>query len=104
VSSVPELGRVPDGTLNVVDDVVEVLSASALTRERLLRLQAILGQARAGQMNTEDAVDAVADEAPSLQALIDQYGPRMRAALITFLWILVSILLAQGLAELRTTP
>lgn len=93
--------ELPDGTFNVADDTIEVLSASRLTRERLLRLEAILGQARAGEMPVETAAEAIAIEAPALKPLLDRFSPTMRGALIAFLWVVIQILLAQGVAELR---
>jgi hypothetical protein len=94
------LAELPEGTFDVADETIRVLSASDLTRERLLRLQAILEQAGRAEMPTEAAADAIADEAPALKRLFDRY-PKMGRALIKWLEIIVVILLAQGLAELR---
>jgi hypothetical protein len=69
-----------EGTFDVVDDTIEVLSASGLTWEALERVSAILEQARAGEMSTDAAVEAVTNEAPSFKPLLDRYGPRMRKA------------------------
>jgi hypothetical protein len=90
-----------EGTFDVVDDTIEVLSASGLTWEALERVSAILEQARAGEMSTDAAVEAVTNEAPSFKPLLDRYGPRMRKAFILFLLTVIQILIAQGLSELR---
>jgi hypothetical protein len=84
-----------------VDDTIEVLAASKLTAERLERLQAILEQAREGELSADAATDAVAEEAPELRPLLERYGPTMRTALVWLLLALVQVLIAQGLAELR---
>jgi hypothetical protein len=96
-----ELAELPDGTFNVVGETIEVLSASRLTRARLLRLADILGQARAGDLAPEAAAEAIASEAPALNPLLERFGPKMRMALLALLWAVFQILLAQGVSELR---
>ena len=93
--------ELPDGTFNVVGDTIEVLEATDLTRERLLRLQAILDRAREGRMDPEEAAAAVVKEAPELEPLIDRFRPKMGVALYAFLWFVFQILAAQVLAEVR---
>ena len=93
--------ELPDGTFDVVDETIHVLSASALTHTRLLRLQAILDQARSGDMTADAAAEAVTAEAPSLKPLFERFEPRMQRALIFFLATVIQVLLAQGIAELR---
>jgi hypothetical protein len=101
--------ELPDGTFNVVDDTIQVLTASRLTTKRLLRLQAILEQANAGfraaQAMTDASVqavsEAVVDEAPELRPLLERYGPKMQAALLFLLALIVQTLIQQGVAELR---
>jgi len=93
--------ELPDGTFNITGDTIEVLSASRLTRERLLRLETILRQAQERHLSPEEATAAVAEEAPALKPLLDRYGPTMRAALLAFLWFVVAALIQQGVSELR---
>jgi hypothetical protein len=96
-----EDAELPDGTFNIIGDTIEVLSASGLTRARLLRLATILEAARVGQISEKAAAQAVVDEAPSLAPLMERYEPNMRRALIVFLFALVQILLAQAVSEFR---
>jgi hypothetical protein len=99
-----EWAELPDGTFDVIEDAIHVLSASDLTLERLLRLQAILDAANAGRMTEEDAAKTVADEAPEVASLLRRLRPKMGRALIHFLLTAVQILAAQALAEAATTP
>ncbi len=96
-----EWAELPDGTFNIVGETIEVLSAPDLTRERLLRLAEILRTASEGGISEEDAAQAVAEEAPALAPLFDQFGPVMKKALIYFLLTVINLLAAQALAEHR---
>jgi hypothetical protein len=93
--------ELPDGTFDVVGDTIHVLSASELTRERLLRLQTVLDSARAGRISEDEVVQAVADEAPEFAGLMQRLRPKMGHALILFLYAAVNILVAQAVAEHR---
>ena len=93
--------ELPDGTFDVLGDTIHVLSASGLTRERLLRLKSLLEAARSGAMPDEAAVQAVVAEAPSLAPLIERFRPVMGKALIFFLTMVIQIIVSQGVQELR---
>jgi hypothetical protein len=93
--------ELPDGTFDVVGDTIHVLSASDLTRERLLRLQTILEAAQAGEVSDDEVAKAVAEEVPELAPLLARLRPKMGRALIFFLLAVVQLLAAQVLAEHR---
>ena len=93
--------ELPDGTFDVIGDAIRVLSASDLTRERLLRLQAILQAANEGRISEEEAEEAVAAESPEIATLLQRLRPKMGRALILFVSSAISILAAQALAEHR---
>lgn len=93
--------ELPDGTFDVVGDTVHILAASDLTRERLLRLQAIIDAATAGEMSDEDATKAIAEEVPELGSLIARLRPKMGRALVVFLFALLQIFVGQALSEYR---
>jgi ribosomal protein S27AE len=96
-----EWAELPDGTFDVVGDTIHVLTASELTRERLLRLETVLAAAQARQMGDDEAAQAVADEAPELAGLIERLRPKMGRALLVFLFAVVQILISQAVAEHR---
>ena len=93
--------ELPDGTFDVVGDTIHVLFASGLTRERLSRLSTILEEAHAGNLSADAAAEAVVREAPSLEPLVQRLAPAMQRAFFWFLLMVIQVLLAQGLAELR---
>src|SRR5207245_2893520 len=64
------MGEVPDGVFNVTDGVLEVLSAPAITRERLQRLQSILESVNRGSMGALEAVEQLEQEAPELGSFL----------------------------------
>lgn len=82
-------------------DTIEVLAASGLTHERLVALSEMLGELRHGDLSPDNILSAVAEEEPSLSPLLERVPPPMRRAFIVFLFALLQILVAQGLAELR---
>lgn len=48
-----------------------------------------------------EAAAQVAAEEPALRPLVERLAPKMRAAFITFLLVVVELLLSQGISELR---
>jgi hypothetical protein len=95
------MAELPDGTFNVIGNTIEVLSASGLSRARLLRLAAVLREAHEGHMPPEAAAEQVVAEAPSLRPLVEHLAPRMRKAFVWFLLLVIELLLQQGVSELR---
>lgn len=93
--------EIPDGTFNVLDDTIEVLAGSGLTRARLQALAAVLAEARSGERSDESAFEELRNASPALSALIDHFSPTMKKALIVFLWFVIQMLLSQGISELR---
>lgn len=95
------MAELPDGTFNVTGDTIEVLAASGLTRARLLLLADVLRSAQSQGASSEAVGEAVLAEAPALRSLVERYAPRMRQAFVVFLLMVIELLLAQGIAELR---
>ena len=93
--------ELPAGTFNVIGDTIEVLAGSGLTRERMFRLRDILERAESEHADSAQAIEAVIAEAPDLRPLVERYGPKMQKALIKFLLFLFTVLIAQGVSELR---
>jgi hypothetical protein len=85
------MAELPDGTFNVVDDVIEVLEGSALTRERLARLGALMDQARNGAINYDELANELGreDDLGGFAELVRKAPPKMRRALIVLLWFVI---------------
>ena len=83
-----------EGTFRITDDdVVEVLAASDLTRDRLERLSGTLFKARFGGFaNDAEVASAIAKDAPQVSALYLRLSPRMRHALVAFLIAVVQMI------------
>jgi hypothetical protein len=94
------MAALPDGTFNVFGDTVEVLAATPLTRERLLRLSLILEQACSGTMPEADVAAAVERDDPRLAELLRRLPPRMRHAFILILFAAIQILAGTELGKL----
>jgi hypothetical protein len=85
-------GEVPDGVFNVTDGVLEVLSAPALTRERLERLRGILLSVKQGTTAPAEAVEQLEREAPELDAFLARLR-RDPAAIAAFLMLLLQLII-----------
>ena len=70
-----EWGDIPDGVFDVTDGVLEVLSAPAVTRERLEGLRDILQSAHHGSIAAPEAVEQLERAAPEL---VDPFLNRLK--------------------------
>jgi hypothetical protein len=96
-----QMAELPDGTFNVVDDTIEVLQATPLTRARLSDLANVLDRARRGAIADEDLADAVEREGNSsgVADLIRKTPPKMRHALILLLIFVIQTIAAHELDQ-----
>ena len=90
-----------EGTYTVAEDTVEVLAGSGLTRERLQRLSDLLNEARTGEASPSDVAQRLVEDMPALAGFLERYAPTMERALLFFLTTVITILLAQAVAESR---
>ena len=90
-----------DGAFTVKDGVLEVLSATELTRERIEAMAAVARLARDGTITSEEAADRLSDAVPAIGDALSRVPPRLRSAVLTVLWSVVMLLAGQALAESR---
>lgn len=97
-------GDVPDGVFNITDGVLEVLSAPAITVERLRRMQSILDSVRQGATSPTDAVEALRSEAPELESYWQRIksDPAALAGWITVLLVVLQLFLGGGATKITT--
>ena len=81
--------------------MIEALSASSLTRDRLVRLKQLLDLAKDDAISEDDVREGVAAESPELASFLDRLRPKMGKALIWLLAAAIQILATQALAEHR---
>ena len=79
----------------MTDGVLEVLSAPAITHDRLRRLQEILEALQQGSIAEPEAIEKLQAEAPELDAFLTRlrFDPAAIAAWLTLLLALISFLL-----------
>lgn len=103
IETCPRCGQwaeLPEGTFNISDNTLEVLSASDLTRERLHGLAEALDRARKNPK--ADASESLERESPAVAALYRGLSPKARHALILFLWAVVQIIASTELGHLTS--
>lgn len=63
-------GHVPDGTFNVVQGVIEVLSAPQRSIDELIRLNNLLQKAKVSNLESNEVVEKINEESPELSPLL----------------------------------
>jgi hypothetical protein len=95
------MGRVLDGTYEFVGETVRLLAGPEWTRERLVRLAALLHDlarqpVRHGDLKPENVLVSLAKEEPSLAARLKPKSSVELAAWLTLLLMIVQTLLGFG--------
>lgn len=88
-----EWAEIPDGTFDIVENTIRILSAPELTRQRLEELRQVVEAARAGAAsNPEESLARLRDQAPELRGVLDFMLSSRGGALAGWLALLVMIL------------
>ena len=83
------MGRVPDGVFNFIGNTIEILSAPQRTISELLRLQAILRDARIKSESKEAVASRLSSELPTL-LLLAKLLPENKSELYGFLSVVLA--------------
>lgn len=94
------MAELMDGEFDFIDGVITVLSAPAITRERLESLKGLFDAVRRGETSAAQAVAAVAED-PALEGL-KKFMPQNATDLGTYVLVLIGIITV--LLMLRPAP
>jgi hypothetical protein len=98
-------GEIPDGVYDFVGEAMRVIAAPRYSRERLVRIAAILAQARQSGAPAAQIVAALEDEAPELSDLARRLlVPRTPAELAGFLVVLLMVVQIYLMAKPPSQP
>jgi hypothetical protein len=85
-----EMGHIPDGVFNFIDNTIEILSAPARTIQELTKLAEILHDAKTKAQSKEEVTDRINKEIPTL-SLLGKLLPDNRSDLYGFLSLIMTV-------------
>lgn len=95
------MAHIVEGTYNVRDGVLQALSATPLDRALLERLMPIVQRAQAGEIPPEEAGAEIGYLSPELASAFARVPPRLRAAFVQLLILVLGIIGGQLYGEWR---
>ena len=87
------MGSVPDGTYRMIEDMIEVLSASDRTIDELRKLSILVDSAKRGELSQDEVKMRAKEEIPELHPLLDWIVPRNREERFNFGMVILGVIL-----------
>ena len=85
------MGSIPDGTFNVINNAIQIISAPDYSIEQLKKLANILAIAKMNSVGAEEVTQKIQKEIPSFMSLRDVL-PKTRTELYAFLTLLILVI------------
>jgi uncharacterized protein YecA (UPF0149 family) len=100
------MGTIPDGVYSAAGNVLRLLSGPHKTVEQLIKLAAIIAEARRVQEEPNQIAEKIKQEAPELSSLVDAL-PKTRSELYNFILVIcaaVTVLLTAAVFNKEDAP